>query len=162
MSDTRQIVRQLDILRTLAAQTYGLTYRKLANESGVSTRTIQRDLDDLLDAGFIIESPLLRLASSLYQTSGPGTPSQEIEELDNGNITYCAITTGQTKTYPITPLGFSYYHNGNAEIILSFQAGGFYEIKSWILSHGADARSPRTSRPARRNNGDTPKKSEVL
>ena len=36
-------------------------------------------------------------------------PSQEIEEQDNG------------------------------EIILSFQASGFYDIKSWILSHGADA-----------------------
>ena len=36
-------------------------------------------------------------------------PSQEIEELDNG------------------------------EIILSFQASGFYDIKSWILSHGIDA-----------------------
>lgn len=36
-------------------------------------------------------------------------PSQEIEELDNGKI------------------------------ILSFQASGFYDIKSWILSHGADA-----------------------
>ena len=27
----------------------------------------------------------------------------------------------------------------NGEIILSFQASGSYEIKSWILSHGADA-----------------------
>ena len=59
-------------------------------------------------------------------------PSQEIEELDNG------------------------------EIILSFQAGGFYEIKSWILSHGADAEVLEPASPARRNNGDTPKKSEVL
>ena len=297
MSDTRQIVRQLDILRTLAAQTYGLTYRKLANESGVSTRTIQRDLDDLLDAGFIIDgemrgrekcftlknnlpplnfpideiialifiegllSPLegtpykeafqrtlnrirttlpenmqtfLEKASAAYYPHHRGqreqtspeifeTAYRAINEHKVCNITYCAITTGQTKTYPITPLGFSYYHNGqyllcrnpnyddlltlaaeriqdleitsqtfeppadldienriqqafgitledpmdvkirfsawqaryikqrnwhpfqeieeldNGEIILSFQAGGFYEIKSWILSHGADA-----------------------
>ena len=139
------------------------------------------------------------------------------------NITYRAITTGETKTYPITPLRFLYYHNGyyllcrnpnydnlltlaaeriqdleitsktfeppddldienriqqafgitledpmdvkvrfsawqaryikqwtwhpsqeieeldNGGIILSFRAGGFYDIKSWILSHGADA-----------------------
>ena len=36
-------------------------------------------------------------------------PSQEIEELDDDAI------------------------------ILSFQAGGMYEIKSWIMSHGANA-----------------------
>ena len=295
MSDTRQIVRQLDILRTLTAQTYGMTYRELANESGVSTRTIQRDLDDLLDVGFIIDGEMrggkkyFTLKNNLPPLNFPideiialifiegivspleDTPYKEafqktlnrirtvipepmqeflekatyyphhrgqkalispevletahraIRERKVCNITYCAITTGQTKTYPITPLGFSYYHNGyyllcrnpnydnlltlaaeriedleitsqtfeppddldiesriqqafgitledpidvkirfsawqaryikqrtwhpsqkikkldNGEIILSFKASGSYEIKSWILSHGADA-----------------------
>ena len=50
MSDTKQIVRQLDILRTLLAQTYGVSYRKLTDESGVDKRTIQRDLKDLSEA----------------------------------------------------------------------------------------------------------------
>ncbi len=297
MSDNKQIVRQLDILRTLAAKTYGMTYRELANESGVSTRTIQRDLNTLSDVGFIIEekvrdrkkyftvknnlpplnfstdeiialtfiegiiSPLegtpykeafqktlnkirtrlpeqiqafLEEAGAAYYPHHRGqkalispqifeTAYRAINEHKVCNITYCAITTGQTKTYPITPLGFSYYHNGyyllcrnpnydnlltlaaeriqdleitsqtfeppddldiesriqqafgitledpidvkirfsawqaryikqrtwhpsqeieeldNGEIILSFQASGSYEIKSWILSHGADA-----------------------
>ena len=55
MSDTRQIVRQLDILRELAARTYGATLQEFADESGVSTRTIQRDLKVLREVGFIIE-----------------------------------------------------------------------------------------------------------
>ena len=297
MSDNKQIVRQLDILRALAAKTYGMTYQALANESGVSTRTIQRDLDDLLDVGFIIDGEMrggkkyFTLKNNLPPLNFPideiialtfiegivspleGTPYKEafektlnrirtiipeemqvfleqagaayyphhrgqkalispqifetayraINEHKVCNITYRAITTGQTKTYPITPLGFSYYHNGyyllcrnpnydnlltlaaeriqdleitpqtfeppddldiesrvqqafgitledpidvkirfsawqaryikqrtwhpsqeieeldNGEIILSFQASGSYEIKSWILSHGADA-----------------------
>lgn len=54
MSDTRQIVRQLDILRTLLTWTFGATYRKLADESGVSERTIQRDIKVLREAGFMI------------------------------------------------------------------------------------------------------------
>ena len=297
MSNTKQIVRQLDILRELAARTYGATLQELANISGVSKRTIQRDLNDLSDVGFIIEekvqdrkkyftlknnlpplnfpineiialtfiegivSPLegtpykeafektlnrirttlpenmqvfLEQAGAAYYPHHRGqkalispeifeTASRAINEHKVCNITYCAITTEQTKTYPITPLRFLYYHNGyyllcrnpnydnlltlaaeriqdleitsqtfeppddldiedriqqafgitledpidvkvrfsawqaryikqriwhpsqeieeldNGEIILSFRAGGFYDIKSWILSHGTDA-----------------------
>lgn len=298
MSDTRQIVRQLDILRTLLAWTFGATYRKLAAESGVSTRTIQRDIKVLREAGFIIEeeerdrkkyfklvknnlpplnfpigeiialtfiegivSPLegtsykeafqktlnrirttlpepmqafLEKAGAAYYPHHRGqkeqisreifeTAHRAIKEHKVCNITYRAITTGQTKTYPITPFKLLYYHNGyyllcrnpnydnlltlaaeriqnleittqtfepsddldienriqqafgitledpidvkirfskwqaryikqriwhpsqeieeldTGEIILSFQASGFYDIKSWILSHGSDA-----------------------
>lgn len=296
MSDTRQIVRQLDILRELAARTYGATLQKLADETGVSKRTIQRDLNTLSDVGFIIEEEVrdrgkkyFTVQNNLPPLNFPfdeiialifiegivspleGTPYKEafqktlnrirttlpekmraflekatyyphhrgqkalippeifetahraIKEHKVCNITYRAITTEQTKTYPITPLRFLYYHNGyyllcrnpkydnlltlaaeriqnleitsqtfdppddldienriqqafgitledpidvkvrfsawqaryikqriwhpsqeieeldNGEIILSFQASGFYDIKSWILSHGADA-----------------------
>lgn len=295
MSDTRQIVRQLDILRELDARTYGATLQELADESGVSKRTIQRDLNDLSDVGFIIEekmrdrkkyftvknnlpplnfssneiialtfiegivSPLegtpykeafqkilnrirtvipeqmqefLEQAGTAYYPHHRGQkaqPSPEIFETAHRainehkvcNVTYRAITTEQTKTYPITPFRLLYYHNGyyllcrnpnydnlltlaaeriqdleitsqtfeppdnldienrlqqafgitledpidvkvrfsawqapyikqrypsqeieeldNGEIILFFRARGSYEIKSWILSHGADA-----------------------
>ena len=50
----RQIVRQLDILRTLQARRYGITVHELAEEYGVAVRTVQRDLNDLRDAGFIL------------------------------------------------------------------------------------------------------------
>ncbi len=299
MPDNKQIVRQLDILRTLLAQTYGVSYRKLADESGVDKRTIQRDLDDLREVGFIIDeekreygkkffklvknnlpplnfptdeiialtfiegiiSPLedtpykeafqktlnrirttlpepmqafLEEAGAAYYPHHRGqkalispqifeTAHRAIDERKVCNITYRAITTGETKTYPITPFRLLYYHNGyyllcrnpnyddlltlaveriqhleitsqtfeppddldienriqqafgitledpidvkvrfsawqaryiqqriwhpsekieeldTGEIILSFQASGSYEIKSWILSHGADA-----------------------
>lgn len=299
MSDNKQIVRQLDILRTLLARTYGATYRELADESDVSERTIQRDIKVLREVGFIIEeeerdygkkcfklvknnlpplnfptdeiialtfiegiiSPLedtpykeafqrtlnrirttlpepiqafLEKAGAAYYPHHRGqkelispqifeTAHRAIDERKVCNITYCAITTGQPKTYPITPFRLLYYHNGyyllcrnpnyddlltlaaeriqdleitsqtfepsddldienriqqafgitledsidvkvrfsawqaryikqrtwhpsqeieeldNGEIILSFQASGFYDIKSWILSHGADA-----------------------
>ena len=300
MSDNKQIVRQLDILRELAARTYGLTYRELAEHSGVSKKTIQRDIKVLEEVGFIIEaeererrtkyfklvknnlpplnfpideiialtfiegivSPLegtpykeafqktlnrirtvlpeemrvfLEKAGAVYYPHHRGqkeqlptqifeTAHRAIKERKVCNITYQAITTGQTKTYPITPFRFLYYHNGyylicrnpnyddlltlaaeriqdleitsqtfdppddldienriqqafgitledpmdvkvrfsawqaryikqrtwhpsqeieeldNGKIILSFQASGFYDIKSWILSHGADAK----------------------
>ncbi len=297
MSNTKQIVRQLDILRTLDAWRYGATLQELADESGVTTRTIQRDIKDLKEAGFLIDDEVrnrrtyFKLENNLPPLNFPineiialtfieeigspleGTPYKEafqrtlnrikttlpeemrafleeagaayyphhrgqkeliypevfkiahraIKERRICNITYRAITTGQTKTYPITPFRFLYYHNGyylicrnpkyddlltlaaeriqdleitsqtfdppddldienriqqafgitledpmdvkvrfsawqaryikqrtwhpsqeieeldNGEIILSFQAGGFYDIKSWILSHGADA-----------------------
>lgn len=300
MSDNKQIVRQLDILRTLLArQTYGTTYQELADESGVDKRTIQRDLNDLREVGFSINeevgdrekkyfkleknnlpplnfpadeiialtfiegivSPLedtpykeafqktlnrirttlpepmqafLEQAGAAYYPHHRGqkelispqifeTAHRAIKERKVCNITYRAITTGETKTYPITPFRLLYYHNGyylicrnpkyddlltlaaeriqsleitsqtfeppddldienriqhafgitledpidvkvrfsawqaryikqrtwhpsqeieeldNGEIILSFQASGFYDIKSWILSHGADA-----------------------
>lgn len=151
------------------------------------------------------------------------TAHRAIKERKICNVTYRAITTGQTKTYPITPFRLLYYHNGfyllcrnpnygdlltlaaeriqaleitaqpfgypydldiegrvqqafgivledpipikvrfsasqapyvkqriwhpsqeieeldTGEIILSFRAGGLHEIKSWILSHGAEA-----------------------
>ncbi len=50
----KQIVRQLDILRELQARRYGVSVRELATEYNVHKRTIQRDLDDLRDAGFIL------------------------------------------------------------------------------------------------------------
>ena len=297
MPDKKQIVRQLDILRTLNAWRYGATLQELADESGVSTRTIQRDIKDLKEAGFLIDDEVrdrrtyFKLKNNLPPLNFPideiialtfieeigspleGTPYKEafqktlnrirtvlpeemhafleeasaayyphhrgqkeppfpevfktahraIKERKVCNVTYHAITTGQIKTYPITPFRLLHYHNGyylicrnpnyddlltlaaeriqdleitsqtfeppddldienriqqafgitledpmdvkirfsawqaryirqrtwhpsqeieeldNGEIILSFQASGFYDIKSWILSHGADA-----------------------
>ena len=51
---SKQLVRQLDTLRELQAARYGLTVHELAQEYGVAVRTVQRDLWDLRDAGFIL------------------------------------------------------------------------------------------------------------
>ena len=298
MADTRQIVRQLDILRELSTRKYGVTIRELAEEQGFTTRTIQRDLAALGEVGFLLDADVREKKKywKLDQKTGlplnfpideiialtfiegivhslAGTPISEafkktlnrilttlpkdmrafleragaayyphhrgqktrpspevfttahraIDERKICNVTYRAIATGQTKTYPITPLRLLYYHNGfyllcrnpnydnlltlaaeriraleitaqsfeypddldiedrvqqafgivledpvavkvrfsasqapyvrqrvwhpsqeiealdTGEIILSFQAGGFHEIKTWILGHGAEA-----------------------
>ena len=299
MADTRQIIRQLDILRELMTRRYGVTLGELAEAQGVTPRTIQRDLGDLSEVGFVLNAEMrerkkywkleqktdlpslnfpideiialtfiegivgplggapfdeafkktlnrirttlpknmrafLERAGAAYyphhrgQKAGPSsevftTAHRAIDERKICDVTYRAITTGQTKTYPIMPLRLLYYHNGfyllcrhpnydnlitlaaeriraleiteqsfeypddldiecrvqrafgivledpivvkvrfsasqapyvrqrvwhpsqeiealdTGEIILSFQAGGFREIKSWILGYGAEA-----------------------
>ena len=51
----RQIVRQLDILRTLQARRYGMNVHQLAEEFGVAVRTVQRDMRDLEEVGFLLD-----------------------------------------------------------------------------------------------------------
>ncbi len=51
----KQIVRQLDILRTLEANRFGKSARELAAEYKVDRRTIQRDVAVLREVGFWIE-----------------------------------------------------------------------------------------------------------
>ena len=52
MSGLQPLERQWTILRTLAARRYGATVRELAEEHGVSQKTIRRDLTLLRDMGF--------------------------------------------------------------------------------------------------------------
>ena len=56
MPNNKQIVRQLDILREFSTRKYGVTIRELAEGQGVSTRTIHRDLNDLQEAGFVLDA----------------------------------------------------------------------------------------------------------
>jgi proteasome accessory factor B len=59
MGCTRQTTRQLDVLRTLCAQRpYGLTIAELAGrlDRTVSRRTLERDLQNLAEAGFPLYS----------------------------------------------------------------------------------------------------------
>ena len=305
MSNTRQIVRQLDILRELTARNRGATINDLVDLFGVTRRTIERDLADLGEAGFPLytetqgrqnlwrllhdkEMPPLNFPVgeliALTYIGGvlEGTPFKEdfqytlnrirttlpekmqafleqaayhphirgqkaqvtpkifqnahraITERRICNVAYRAIATGHSKTYPIIPFRFLYHYDGvyllcrnpkygnlltlaaeriqelevtsqsfeesvdteieeqlrtafgvvlespmavsvrfsasqapyikqriwhpsqeieetdDGRIILSFEAGGFYEIKSWILSHGASAEvlAPATLRKA--------------
>lgn len=54
MSGLQPLERQWIILRTLSARRYGATVRELAEEQGVSQKTIRRDLALLRDLGFPI------------------------------------------------------------------------------------------------------------
>lgn len=294
MEDTRQIVRQLDMLRELASRRNGASIKDLERNFEVSRRTIERDLRDIGEAGFplisekrgrqnawkllhdkeipplnfpageliamtyiggiIEESPfkteyqksLNRIRATLpekmrvfleqaaYHPHIRGQKAQvtpevfrraqeAIAERKLCNVTYRAMSTGESKTYPILPFRFLYHYDGvyllcrnpkygnlltlaaeriqniritshsfdasedsgieeqlnqafgvvleapvdvsvrfsasqapyirqriwhptqeieeldDDRIILHFRAGGLYEIKSWILSHGASA-----------------------
>ena len=51
----RQVRRQWRLVSRLAALKYGVTLQDAAGAMGVTVRTIRRDLDVLVDAGFPIE-----------------------------------------------------------------------------------------------------------
>ena len=53
---SRQLVRQLDMLRELQVARYGKTVHELAEKPGVTRRTVQRDLWDLREAGFVLDA----------------------------------------------------------------------------------------------------------
>lgn len=55
MPSESPLVRQWILLRTLCARRHGSTVKDLAKEMGVSEKTIRRDLDTFLTAGFPLE-----------------------------------------------------------------------------------------------------------
>jgi len=52
MNDESPLIRQWILLRTLASRKYGATVKELAQEAGVSIKTIRRDLETFQTAGF--------------------------------------------------------------------------------------------------------------
>lgn len=57
MADSKQLLRQWKVLRTLSARRLGMTVADLAHEMDVNERTIRRDLLDLKQVGFpVLES----------------------------------------------------------------------------------------------------------
>lgn len=55
MDETSQTLRQWLLLRKLAADARGVTIKRLVQETGVSDKTIRRDVKALQEAGFAIE-----------------------------------------------------------------------------------------------------------
>ena len=57
MPDESPLVRQWILLRMLSARRYGATVREMAEETGVSEKTIRRDLQTFQRVGFpLVES----------------------------------------------------------------------------------------------------------
>lgn len=54
VNDQAPLVRQWILLRTLASRKYGATVKELAQEAGVSVKTIRRDLETFQTAGFAL------------------------------------------------------------------------------------------------------------
>ncbi|MBW2618372.1 MAG: helix-turn-helix domain-containing protein [Deltaproteobacteria bacterium] len=67
-----QLARQWRILRRIEATSGGLTVAELAEEEGISLRTVYRDLEALQEAGFPLYSEMVersqRWAWHIYQT----------------------------------------------------------------------------------------------
>src|SRR5688572_25152641 len=55
MSDTPPLIRQWILLRKLSAYHHGASVQELAQELGVTEKTIRRDLNAFKDAGFQLE-----------------------------------------------------------------------------------------------------------
>lgn len=55
MSDAPPLVRQWTLLRILSARHYGATVKEMAAETGVSEKTIRRDLELFVQVGFPLE-----------------------------------------------------------------------------------------------------------
>jgi len=70
MPDQPSLLRQWTVLRTLSARRQGATLRELADDAGVSSKTILRDLDLLRQLGF----PLV------HATSGHGRKHWKVDE----------------------------------------------------------------------------------
>ena len=65
------LVRQWTLLRILCARHYGATVRDMAEEMGVSEKTIRRDLDTFERVGFpLTETLRITAARSTASTTG--------------------------------------------------------------------------------------------
>lgn len=70
MSDKSPLVRQWILLRFLASRRYGVTVRELAQTMGVSEKTIRRDLDLFIQAGFPLEETICERGKKRWKLSG--------------------------------------------------------------------------------------------
>ena len=55
MSEESPVVRQWLLLRTLSARRQGITVKEMAEDTGVSEKTIRRDLETFQHVGFPLE-----------------------------------------------------------------------------------------------------------
>jgi proteasome accessory factor B len=55
MSQHPPLVRQWILLRLLSSRRFGLTVREIHDELGVSEKTVRRDLETFVEAGFPLE-----------------------------------------------------------------------------------------------------------
>lgn len=70
MSDKSPLVRQWILLRSLASRRYGVTVKELAQTMGVSEKTIRRDLDLFVQAGFPLEETVGERGKKRWKLSG--------------------------------------------------------------------------------------------
>ena len=77
MPEESPLVRQWILLRTLCSRRYGMTIHEIAEEVGVSEKTIRRDLQVFLQSGFPLEETVEdfgRKRWHLNATKNPAAP----------------------------------------------------------------------------------------
>ena len=72
MADAAPITRQWLLLQTLSARRHGATVRELADDAGVRTKTVRRNLQALQAAGFALESEEQAHGRKVWRFSSAG------------------------------------------------------------------------------------------
>jgi len=70
MSEHSPLVRQWMMLRILSSRHYGVTVKELAQELGVSEKTVRRDLDAFSEAGFPLEETVVEHGRKKWKLAG--------------------------------------------------------------------------------------------
>lgn len=88
MARNAEVIRQWQILREIESHRTGVTIHELARLTGVSTRTIRRDLQALQEAGFAVfdegeenETKKWRLDGSAFRSVGEGLTVADVAAL---------------------------------------------------------------------------------
>lgn len=72
MRSETSLRRQWIVLRALSSRHYGLTVREMAEEMGVTEKTIRRDLDTFRGAGFPLEETIGEYGRKTWRIKGTG------------------------------------------------------------------------------------------
>ena len=92
MADRSTLIRQWLLIRTLGVARHGRSLKQLANDFAVSEKTIRRDLDALLVAGFRLKETVEdrgRKHWSLHRTADLPLPEPKVGGSNPPGGTFC-------------------------------------------------------------------------
>lgn len=72
MRDESSLLRQWTLLTSLITRRYGLTVQQMASDTGVTPKTIRRDLDTFRRVGFILEETVGEFGRKTWRIKGDG------------------------------------------------------------------------------------------
>lgn len=103
MARNAEVIRQWNLLRTLEAAKYGKTVRELADEFGVTTRTIYRDVQALQEVGFPLTDE--SRDNHTYWSLGK-SPFKHLEALGFSLSELCALYLSRRMLEALTGIPF--------------------------------------------------------
>ncbi|RPJ80651.1 MAG: WYL domain-containing protein [Acidobacteria bacterium] len=120
MARNAEMIRQWRILRSVESARYGKTIQELADDGGVSTRTIRRDLDALDQAGFPMTS-----------TEGPGAHRWKLMR---------PLTQDVTQSFTVSELSALYFSRTLIECLAGTPFHGDLKLAFDKLQNGLSPR----------------------